>query len=114
MYRFSCFIALQGMDHSSSFNPKPGNAPTVGKAPASAFKREQRTPVDVEMQTCWEKMRKQMQLESILLRNNYTWAIILVGVFNQYLHSVWTNLVYSMYDVCTSTLSRHLPQSSAL
>lgn len=47
----------------------------------------------------WNALKKQLEIEWGILKSDYTWAWILAGAINQYLHSVWTNLVYYFYEV---------------
>jgi len=42
---------------------------------------------------------KQMSIELAIFKSNDMWPWILMGVLNQYVHSVWTNLVFYFYEV---------------
>jgi len=53
-----------------------------------------------KVQSNWKTaLKEQLRIEWNILKSNRTWAWCLMGLVNQYLHSVWTNLVYYFYEV---------------
>ena len=44
-------------------------------------------------------VKKQLSIEWTILKRKEMWTWILMGVLNQYVHSVWTNLVFYFYEV---------------
>lgn len=56
--------------------------------------------VDVNRVSRCRRFVKQVRMEYLLLKSNYTWAVVLLGLFiQQILHGIHTNIVFANYEV---------------
>jgi len=75
----------------------------LGKSAGGNGQDEAGKAVDVQSKVSrlgWrDALKKQASIEWDIFMANRTWAWCLMGLMNQYFHSVWTNLVFYFYEV---------------